>query len=253
MAAVSGATEHLDAAEGGRRFAARRTVRLGDVDVLARLRLDATARWLQDVATDDVDEVEIDGDGAWLVRRTMITVVRPARLGERIELTTFCTGVGRSWAERSTELRGERGAEIDCVSVWITVDPRTSRPIRLTTSFLDVYGSACNGRTVSARLVLPRPGDDATAEPWHIRRTDLDPFDHVNNAAAWAMIEEWIPDADRRVGGVAEIEYVGPAHRDRDLRLLVERRNSSTSAWLVDRESVVTAARWTPHRPLSEG
>jgi hypothetical protein len=38
-----------------RSFATRRRVRLADMDVVGRVRLDAVARFLQDAAIDDVD------------------------------------------------------------------------------------------------------------------------------------------------------------------------------------------------------
>ena len=44
--------------ERGRVFAVGRRVRLGDVSPKGRLRLDATARYLQDIANDDA----VDGD-----------------------------------------------------------------------------------------------------------------------------------------------------------------------------------------------
>ena len=43
----------------------------------------------------------------WVVRRTLLDVVRPAGLAERPRLTTYCTGTGRSWAERRTSIIGE--------------------------------------------------------------------------------------------------------------------------------------------------
>ena len=40
----------------GRTFAAERRVRLSDIDAHGRVRLDSVARFLQDVAIDDVQE-----------------------------------------------------------------------------------------------------------------------------------------------------------------------------------------------------
>ena len=54
--AVPGATELHPHTATGRRFTTTRSVRLGDVDPAGLLRLDATARYLQDVATDDADD-----------------------------------------------------------------------------------------------------------------------------------------------------------------------------------------------------
>ena len=98
------AAELLPPNPDGRRFRAERTVRLGDVDPNGELRLDATARYLQDVATDDALDAGLDNALGWVVRRTMIRVDQPAMMSERLVLTTFCTGAGRSWAERRTSI-----------------------------------------------------------------------------------------------------------------------------------------------------
>lgn len=64
-----------------RRFSAERTVRLGDVDPLGELRLDAVARYLQDVAGDDAVDSGLSNAVGWVVRRTMIRIDRPSRVG----------------------------------------------------------------------------------------------------------------------------------------------------------------------------
>jgi acyl-ACP thioesterase len=43
------------------------------------LRPDGAARFLQDVATDDYDELDIDRDLTWVVRRTVLRVTEGGR------------------------------------------------------------------------------------------------------------------------------------------------------------------------------
>lgn len=205
------ARELLPPPQVGRRFTAHRTVRLGDVDPSGELRLDAIARYLQDVASDDALSAGLPNALGWVVRRTLVRVVVPAVAGDTVELTTFCTGSGRSWAERRTTLRSDRGALVDAVSLWVQVDVTTGRPARLGSEFAEIYGRAAAGRQVSSKLSLPgRPPDEATADgAWCFRRTDLDQFGHVNNAAQLAVLEERLAPGTRR--GTAEIEYLGPA------------------------------------------
>ena len=83
--------------EHGRRFTQQRRVRLGDVNAANRLRLDAVACYLQDVAGDDVRDVGFEG--AWVLRRTALAITRFPRYGEEVELTTFCSGTGSRWAD----------------------------------------------------------------------------------------------------------------------------------------------------------
>ena len=93
----------------GRRYVGGATVRLGDADPRGEARLDAIARYLQDVANDDALDAGLASAMAWVVRRTLIRVARPAVLGERLTVTTFCSGTGRSWAERRTSISGDAG------------------------------------------------------------------------------------------------------------------------------------------------
>lgn len=238
---VAPATELLDWSVG-RRFTAARTVRLGDVDPAGELRLDSVARYLQDVASDDALDAGLPNALGWVVRRTLVRVTEPAVAGERVELATWCTGSGRSWAERRTTVRSERGAAIDAVSLWVQVDVTSGRPARMTEQFFDIYGTAAGGRQVSAKLSLPgRPPVDATREgSWRFRRADLDQFGHVNNAAQLVVVEERLAAGARR--GTVEIEYVGAADADTDHDLLTD----GATSWLVRGDSTVTVLAWTP-------
>ena len=245
MAAVPGASELFDPPAVGRRFRAERKVRLGDVDSSGQLRLDATARYLQDIASDDAADAELDGAWGWVVRRSMIEVRQPAVLDEVVTVTTYCTGLGRSWAERTTILAGSLGADIATVSVWVQVATDTGRPAALTQQFIDVYGSACEGRKVSARLGLAAPTGPTSTIPWAVRRADLDPFDHVNNAANWAFVEEWLNGTTPRLGR-AEMEFVGPVTHGTSIQCTVDNTGGATSRWLLNEGSVLSAARWSP-------
>ncbi|MEO1056112.1 MAG: acyl-ACP thioesterase domain-containing protein [Actinomycetota bacterium] len=217
-----------------------RRVRLGDVDIDAALRLDATARYLQDVATDDAADAALGDAYGWVVRRTMIAVHTPARLGERVELATFCSGTGRSWAERRTIISGNRGAHLDAVALWIRVDPTTGRPTGLGDDFMAIYGPAAADRRVSTRLQLDDPPAETERRPWPLRQTDLDPLGHVNNAAQWAALEEILDD---RVG-VADVEHRAPVEADSEIELRVARDTEQIRGWLVADGTVRTALRW---------
>src|SRR3954470_6938723 len=72
---------------------------LADATASGRVRLDAIARWLQDVAYADVVDAGLAGRGAWLVRRARLRVESFPRFGEPVSLRTFCSGAGRVAAE----------------------------------------------------------------------------------------------------------------------------------------------------------
>jgi acyl-ACP thioesterase len=208
MAEPAPLTPLVDRPAAGRTFTGTRRVRLGDVAPSGRLRLDAVARYLHDVAADDATPVMGADAITWIVRRTTVQVQRFPVFGEELELTTWGSGTGSRWAERRTSITGASGGRIEAASLWIFVDGETGRPRRLDDAFLAVYGESTGGRTVAARLVHRDPPADARPGPdWTIRRTDLDLFDHVNNAVYWSVAEQAWPLDDVELPWTAEIEH----------------------------------------------
>lgn len=173
------------------------------MDARGRLRLDAVARYLQDVATDDVAET---GWGApehlWVVRKTRVDIVAPIVGEQRVELATWCSGTGGAAAGRRTSILGAQAGLIETDSVWIHLD-REGRPARIDPSF-GVYWEAAGGRRVSGRFELPEPARDAPRRPWPLRKADQDVMAHVNNAVYWSAIEEVLVDTARLLSATLE-------------------------------------------------
>jgi acyl-ACP thioesterase len=192
MAAVPQMSELVPVPDAGRVFCAERRAGFGDCAPSGRVRLDGLARWLQDIAFDDVADAGLAFAAVWVVRRTRISVRRFPRFAERCLLQTFCSGLGRMWAERRTTLSrpGEPVADVEAVSLWVHLDPRSWRPCPLSDAEIGVYGEACGQRRVSARLRHPAPEAAAEVGRFRFRATDCDIAGHVNNAAYWAVLEE---------------------------------------------------------------
>ena len=149
----------------------RRAITPGVADVVGsgRARLDAIARWLQEVARQDLEDAGFEGRGVWIVRRTRIRAEAFPRYGEQVTLRTFCSGIGRFSAERRTSLESG-GGRVEAVSRWICMEPDGSRPQRLEDEFRDAYAPSRGGarrqrprassrpaaRRRRAALVLPR-------------------------------------------------------------------------------------------------
>jgi acyl-ACP thioesterase len=181
--------------ERGRIFRGEARGRLGDVTAAGRVRVDAIARWLQDVAFDDVNDAGLADAGSWVVRRTRMVVTQFPRFDEPVELQTFCSGVGPRWAQRRTSLTGADGARVEADALWIFLDWETLMPARMDERFDAVYGEAAAGRRAErARLQHGAPPPDAATFDWSFRAADVDLADHVNNAAYWAILEERLDD-----------------------------------------------------------
>jgi acyl-ACP thioesterase len=231
----------------GRVYTGERQVRLGDAAPDRRLRLDAVARYLQDVAEDDAADADLPASVGWVLRRTRLVVARFPVLGETVRLATFCSAAASRWAERTTTLTGERGGLLQAVSVWVAIDIATGAPTRLGDRFHEVYGPSAEERKASARLTLAPPPDEVRqdARPWPLRATDLDVWRHVNNAVSWAAVEDGL-DAGRWRPLCAELEHREPIEAGVRPTLVTRTSDGSMELWLLDGNRVLTAARLSP-------
>jgi len=172
----------------GRTFRSTRRIRLSDRAEDGRLRLDSVARYLQDVAMDDVDETGWGApDHLWVMRHIRIEVVSPPVDDDRVELSTWCSGTASVAAGRRMSLVGDRGGRIELDSVWVHLGP-DARPARLVG--FDAYAEAADRRVVSTKLELQEPSEGVRRVRWALRLTDVDLLGHVNNAAYWHAVEE---------------------------------------------------------------
>jgi acyl-ACP thioesterase len=216
----------------GRTFTQAMAPGFADCAPSGRIRLDALARWLQNIAYADVADAGLAESAVWVVRRTRMRVNRFPRFGESFSVTTFCSGLGRMWAERRTDIRraGEDAADVEAVSLWVHLDPVNWRPTPLTEAEITTYGHT-DARRVTARLRHPAPGATDDSAPWTFRATELDIADHINNAAYWLPLEEeLLAGADPQSIDV-ELEYRTPAQPGEKLVLRHGNRR-----WIVDRQ-----------------
>lgn len=197
---------------GGRTFTSEVVAGLGDAAPSGRVRLDALARWLQDVAYRDVGAAGLLDDGTWIVRRLRIRVECFPRFDERCELVTFCSGVGAVLAERRTTIRGDDGAHVEAVALWVHLEPGGDGLRAPSDAYRRVYGESAGDRRVRARLFHdPSPPPGAPVRPFAFRAADLDLAAHVNNAAYWSALEELLTGADEpAVPFDVEIEHRAP-------------------------------------------
>jgi acyl-ACP thioesterase len=224
-------TEMVARPDSGRVFEQSLRPGLADCAPSGRIRLDALARWLQDVAYADVDDAGLADAAVWVVRRARMHVKRFPRFGSRFVLATFCSGLGRMWAERRTTITrvGEEESDVEAVSLWVHLDPMAMRPTILTSEEIEAYGYAAHGRRVSARLRHPAPDAIEKRFPWRFRATECDLAAHINNAAYWQPLEEEILLEHDPESLDVEIEYRTPAQPGEKVVLC-----NGARRWIVD-------------------
>jgi acyl-ACP thioesterase len=209
---------------------------IADADGAGRCRLDAMARWLQDIAYADLVDAGFEGRGAWIVRRTRMRVDRFPRFGEDLTIRTFCSGIGRFSAERRTSIGGETAA-VESVSLWVCLDPERGRPMRFPEDFIAAYQESAGGRDANVRLRHPDPPASAERSRWHFRAAEMDPAGHINNSHYWVPLEEELAGGPEPEAIDAEIEYRDPAMPGE-----AEVIRADGSIWIAGAEGAVHAS-----------
>jgi acyl-ACP thioesterase len=224
----------------GRAFEDSFYVGVADAGPSGRVRLDAIARWLQDLAYADIQDSGLQQPGLWILRRLRIVVESFPQFGEKLSLRTFCSGMGRFSAERRSSVAGQApdGGRIEAVALWVLLDPEGARPLRFDEGFIDGYAESTRGREANVRLRHPGPPRDAAGTEWRFRPTDLDPVDHVNNSHYWVPLEERLAAAGDGPGSIdAEIEFHDPA-RTEPVRVV----GDDGAMWITSLDGVVHAS-----------
>lgn len=199
-------TEIVPASGRGRAFEMPVGAGLADAAPSGRVRLDAIAGWLQDVARADVDDALGGEEWLWVVRRTRIRVAAFPRWGEACTARTWCSGTGPMWAERRTTVTGG-SARVEAVGLWVRIDEERGRPVPPGEACVRVYEESAGGRRVKARLRHPVAPPEAARSAWRFRASELDMAGHVNNAAYWTIVEEELAEGAEPAAFDGEIEF----------------------------------------------
>ena len=242
----------------GRTFSGSRRVRLGDCSPGGRLRLDAVARYLQDLSDDDTRDAGL-AQMTWVVRRTVVDVHEFPTYLEPLDMVTWCSGIGSRWAERRVDIRSASGGgSISSATLWVHLDPDTLRPTPPSGVFAQTFAPSAAGRSISSRLILDAPSPELPFTPWPVRFTDFDVMDHVNNAIALVLVEDVLARRrDLRAPLRVEVEYRSSI--DRGIRVSVggidgsDGSDGGHTGWLVDEDSRCPVAFRISRLPRSVG
>ncbi|AZG48225.1 acyl-[acyl-carrier-protein] thioesterase [Gordonia insulae] len=214
--------------EGARYFEAGYRVRTGDVDQEMRVRLDAVARYLQDVANDNIEATDYGhSDPFWIVRRTVIDVIRPFSWPAAVTAQRWCGALSTRWTNMRVRLTADHETNrfnpderesglIETEAFWINVNDQ-GMPSRISDEMFEMLSSMTDEHRLRWKSMNPDKAPElsevALPDREHVLRiTDFDPFKHLNNAAYLEAIEDELVDHPELVAGPhrAVIEYLRP-------------------------------------------
>ncbi|MCX5041618.1 thioesterase [Aldersonia sp. NBC_00410] len=197
-------------------------VRAADIDPDTRVRLDGIARYLEDIAWENLQASMLPGtDPIWIVRRTVIDAVRPINWPDRVHLRRWCAGLSTRWTAMRVRMESSRGGLIESEGFWINISESTGMPTRISDEGLAYLQTMTDEHRLKWRRWL---GEDAPPESgadlhFPLRATDIDQFNHVNNAAYWQAVEQYLVDYPSLVAQPfrAVIEYNAPIFAGEDV------------------------------------
>ena len=186
-------------------------LRVGDIDRTGRLRLDAAARHIQDIGQDQLRELGFEETHPlWIVRRTMVDLLRPIEFQDMLRLRRWCSGTSNRWCEMRVRVDGRKGGLIESEAFWININRETQMPSRIADDFLEgLHKTTSVNRLRWKGYLKPGSRDDATEiHEFPVRVTDIDLFDHMNNSVYWSVIEDYLASH-------TELMQAPAAHHDR--------------------------------------
>ena len=170
-------------------------LRPADVDRLGRLRMDAAVRHIMDVGQDHLREYgHNDTHPLWIVRRTMVDMIRPIEFQDTLRLRRWCSGTSNRWCEMRVRIDGRKGGLVETEAFWINFSRETQGPARIADDFMEslMKTTDVNRLRWKSYVVAGSREDAAEIREFPIRVSDIDLFDHVNNSVYWKVVEEFL-------------------------------------------------------------
>ena len=185
------------------------------------VRASTLLRYAQDVAWRHSEHLGFDrgwyqarGLG-WVVRSLELELLEPIPMGHTLRVSTAVVGHRRIWARRLGACRLADGRLAASVTTdWVLLDSR-NRVVRIPADF----GLAFANPEIHTEIIrVPARGDaPARGIDLRVRVSELDPLDHVNNAAYVDWLDEALHAAGwgaaTRLPRTVRIEYLASAER----------------------------------------
>jgi acyl-ACP thioesterase len=196
-------------------------VRFDEAGPDGNLRASGFLRFAQDLAWIHSESAGFGRDwyGArgltWLARAIELDVLDAVTYGAELDVSTELVGFHRVWARRLSEFkpRGQDGLAGRSVTDWVLINA-AGRPVRPPPEVLNGFFPQPSDFSPMRPADQAAPADTAVHEST-VRRSEIDPLAHLNNAAYLDYLDEHYLDVAGHAALPArrryEIEFLAPA------------------------------------------
>jgi acyl-CoA thioester hydrolase len=220
-----------------RTYTRRFKVRTTDCDAAGHVNHAVYARYLQEAAVAASASIGYDGEWYaahgvnWVIRRTRLDYLLPARYGDELDVTTYVVNFRRVRSQRNTDItRVNDGRTIARAATdWVYIDMTTGAPKRIPDDMPATFmpdGPVTNGLTFDPAPPPDTPPPDAFRTARRVYFYEMDENRHLNNAVYLNYLEQAAIDHGASAGldmpqllelggffvvGQHDIEYLHPA------------------------------------------
>ena len=163
-------------------------MRVADIDREGRLKFDAATRHIQDIGSDQLRELGFEETHPlWIVRRTMIDLIKPIEFQDMLRLRRWCSGTSNRWCEMRVRIDGSAGGLMESEAFWININRETQGPARIADDFIEGLQRTTDVDRLRWKAYLKAGSREDAAEirDYPVRVSDIDIFDHMNNSVYW--------------------------------------------------------------------
>ena len=227
-----------------RKFITSRRVRVSDSGTDGVIRIDAIARYLQDVGFDDTNDIGVCDGGTWVARTIQIDFPKkefwPKR-NEVVNIQTYCGGYGSAFAQRNVEV-STKASPISASTIWVHIDER-GKPAKIPDWLKSAYP---NARKISSPKlsILPQMEGEISEINFQLRQKDLDVNGHVNNAVFFEALIDIAGFIEAKDPCRVIMEYVKPVDVGEKIRLSVKKKIDGFEAWLKTEQNIACQMKW---------
>ena len=236
---------------GAEFFTADYRVRTGDIDQDMRVRLDGLARYLQDVANDNIAVLPFaKTDPFWIIRRTVIDVLVPITWPSDFSVERWCGSLSTRWTNMRVRINAVSDTNefnpeprpngvVETEAFWINMNAE-GMPSRISDLAMETLLPMTDEHRLRWKAMnpgkAPAPEELDLPDREHVLRiTDFDPFKHLNNAAYFEAVEDELVDhADLLEGPYrAIIEYLRPIQPGTRVMVRRQRLDDVLLMWIM--------------------
>jgi len=227
-----------------RKFTSSRRVRVSDCDRQGKVRIDAIARYLQDIGFDDTNDIGVGDGGLWVARKIEISFPKASswpKRNEMIKLETYCGGVGGASAERIVNIYSGN-EKITATTVWVHVDEK-GKPIKVPPWLSEAYPKAKKIKSAKSDLTS-KEFVETTKIDFALRESDFDVNGHVNNAVAFVALNEAGNHMEAQAPISLVVEYIAPISNCELVEVSMRSTSNGFEARLICDHNIACAMKW---------